>query len=85
MTSEIEAALDARHAEARTAFLKRDPDAYEDLFAHDLIYRRHDGETLDRARLMQDVRDQFRKLDRADSQFVRETLVVNDMEAAETL
>lgn len=85
MTAEIENALDARHAEARAAFFKRDADAYADIFTDDLVYRRHDGETLSRARLMQNVRDQLRKLDRVDSQFLREALIAKETEATETL
>jgi hypothetical protein len=72
--SEIETVLDGRHAAANTAFTSKDMEAYQSLFGSDLRYRQIDGTTIDRARLMRDVKTQFRRFYRVTSHFTREKL-----------
>jgi len=83
--SAIEAALDARHADAAAAWASRDLGAYCALFSAGLQYRQTDGQVIDRARLMRDVKAQFDRLDFAESRYTREALVAEGAEATETL
>jgi hypothetical protein len=82
---ELAAAVDSRHADARAAFNARNIEAYRDLFSEDLRYERTDGKVIDKSQLMRDVQAQFRRVNRADSSFVRHDLVVDDGNVSETL
>jgi hypothetical protein len=83
--SQIEAVLDERHIVANQAFAHKDAEAYKNVFGVDLRYSQADGATIDRVRLMKDVRAQFKRLDRAESSFTRESLEVDGGEVRETL
>lgn len=83
--SQIEDALDERHATASAAFAQRDITAYQALFSGGLQYIQQDGITIDRRRLMQDVKTQFSRLNHAESDFVREALDVENGQVTETL
>jgi len=83
--SQIEDALDERHAAASAAFAQRDITAYQALFSSDLQYTQHDGITIDRSRLMQHVATQFARLNHAESDFVREALEIENGQVTETL
>ncbi len=81
----ITTALDARHAQAQAAFTNRDIEAYREIFSAEGRYEQKDGIVLDQSRLMRDVRAQFQKMDRAESRFVREKLVLDGEQVSETL
>jgi len=83
--SQIEAALDGRHAAASAVFARRDITVYQALFSSDLQYTQRNGITIDRRRLMQDVETQFSRLHHAESDFVREALDVDGGQVTETL
>ena len=83
--SQIEAALDGRHAAANAAFARRDITAYQALFSSNLQYIQRNGITIDRRRLMQDVETQFSRLRHTESDFVREALDVDGGQVTETL
>lgn len=59
--------------------------AYQNLFSGDLQYSQRDGVTIDRSRLMQDVKAQFKSLGYAQSRFDREKLDVDGDQVTETL
>ena len=82
---ELAAALDARHKDANTAFSDRNIEAYGDLFSESVWYERTDGMVIGKSQLMRDVQAQFRRIDRAESSFVRDDLVVADGIVSETL
>ena len=83
--SEIEAALDERHAAAKIAFGNKDTNAYRSLFSDDLQYVQSDGIMIDKVHLMQSVKTQFTRLSRADSSFAREQLSIDWPKVSETL
>jgi hypothetical protein len=83
--TEIAQELDARHAEARAAFVARDLAAYTATFSPELAYRQADGRVIGRDALMRDVAQQFAQLDRATSSFVREALECGPDAATEVL
>ena len=82
---DVAAALDARHAEAAAAFNGRNIEAYSDLFSENLQYERSDGKVISKSQLMRDVKAQFRKLDKAESSFVRQDLRVDGGNVSEKL
>jgi hypothetical protein len=82
---DIAAALDARHADATAAFNDRDVDSYSNLFSENLRYERPDGKVISKSQLMRDVKTQFRRLVRAESNFVRQDLCVEDGNVSEEL
>ena len=82
---ELTAALDTRHAEAMAAFKSRDVVAYGDLFSDKLRYEQADGKVIGKSQLMRNVKAQFRRLNRAESRFVRDDLVVEGAVVSEAL
>jgi len=81
----LAAALDARHAEARSAFADRDARAYSDLFSDRLRYERSNGKVIGKSELMRDVKAQFRRMSGAESRFVRAKLALDGGNLTETL
>jgi hypothetical protein len=83
--ADISAILDERHALIREAFMRRDLAAYRAMFSASLRYRQADGRVIDREQLMRDVVAQFGRLDRAETNSVREALAVDGAEYTETV
>jgi hypothetical protein len=81
----IEKELDRRHAEAKRAFARKDISAYREIFSPSLAYCQPDGRVISRDTLMRDVAVQFRRLDSAESVFVREDLSMTSGDVKETL
>jgi len=65
------------HAIAKDAFNRRDLDAYREIFAPGLKYRRADGRIVGRDSLMHDARIQFRRYSMTGLSFLRESLDVD--------
>jgi hypothetical protein len=82
---ELAAALDARHNDADAAFSDRNIEAYRDLFSESVRYERTDGMVIGKSQLIRDVQAQFRRIDRAESSFVRDDLAIADGNVSETL
>lgn len=74
----IAAELDSLHAAGRQAFLARDIDAYRALFTEDLRYMQPDGKAIDLKQLIKDVHKQLSRFKAVDSQFTRESILMND-------
>jgi hypothetical protein len=68
---EVITELDAKYAQARAAFERRDLAAYMSLFSSELRYRQSNGKVINRARLGEDVQAQFQHLTRVQSYDVR--------------
>jgi hypothetical protein len=78
-------ALDAKHAEARLAFERKNLLDYTAIFSPNLRYHQIDGRIIGRDQLMQDVRSQFRRLSHVRSSFAREQIDVLDDRVTEVL
>lgn len=81
----VEAALDAAHAEAQRAFRAKDVAAYMSRFAPDLEYTQLNGKTIGRRQLARDVVRQFRSVRAVDSSYRRESLEVSGERAVEVV
>ncbi len=81
----LAAELDAMHAQAKSAFERRDLPAYREFFSPELAYSRADGHVISRDQLMRDVTSQFRRLGWVQSSLVRESLEGADDQASEVL
>jgi hypothetical protein len=81
----IEKELDGRHAEAKSAFARKDIGTYREIFSPSLAYCQPDGRVIGRDELMRDVAAQFRRLDSAESRFFREDMSIASDEVRETL
>jgi hypothetical protein len=81
----IEASLLKCHALAQEAYERKDLSAYRDMCLPDLEYVQKDGRTIGRAALMHDVAVQFRRLDKIQWTFTRESLDNIKDEVRETL
>jgi len=68
--------LDACHAEATSAFLRRDLCSYRELFSPGLEYTQLDGTTIGLDALMKNVAAQFERLHKAESTYSRESIEV---------
>ncbi len=77
--------LDARHAEAKRAFERRDLAAYREIFAPDLAYCQADARVIGREQLMRDVAIQFDRLRWVRSSFTRESIEPGNDRAIELL
>jgi hypothetical protein len=71
---EIESALDQAHANAQSAFNTKDLDRYMAGFSRDLAYKQLNGKTIAWQQLRKDVADQFARMSKAESKFVRERI-----------
>jgi hypothetical protein len=71
---EIESALDQAHANAQYALNARDLDRYMAGFSRNLAYKQLNGKTIAWQQLRRDVADQFARMSKADSKFVRERI-----------
>ena len=77
--------LDAVHSRARACYQAKDLGGFMALYAADLRYKQPDGITIGWDQLAHDVSAQFMTVDRAETTYVRESLVVGDDTATETL
>jgi hypothetical protein len=77
--------LDAVHSRARACYQAKDLGGFMTLYAADLRYKQPDGKTIGWDQLAHDVSAQFMVIDRAETTYVRESLVVDDDTATETL
>ena len=76
---------DAVHSRARACYQAKDLGGFMTLYAADLRYKQPDGKTIRWDQLAHDVSAQFMVIDRAETTYVRESLVVGDDTATETL
>jgi hypothetical protein len=70
--------LDELHLMARHAFLYRDIDAYRLMFTEDLRYLQFDGKIIGLKQLLLDVSRQLSKFKSVDSEFIRESIAMNE-------
>jgi ketosteroid isomerase-like protein len=69
--------LDNVHAKARSAYLKRDLNAYRAVFTEDLRYLQPNGKPIGLQQLMRDVGKQLAQFKSVDSEFTRESIAMN--------
>lgn len=82
---EIAAALDEQHELARSARLRKDYDAYKDVFSSELIFQAETGGAIDRDRLMRNVRAHDRRFVIVDTRARRTKLQIDGATVTETL